>query len=113
MMTALPTKDDIYKSQECPDPREMSIEALAGVGHEKISATKAIRAKCLDCCGDNAAEVRRCHIVDCSLWPFRMGSSPFRPKLSEDEKQRRAAVARKNLPRGSGETQTERAVGTI
>ena len=112
-MTALPTKDDIYKSQEGPDPREMSIEALSSSGHEKISPTKAIRAKCLDCCGENAAEVRRCFLVDCTLWPFRMGSSPFRPKLSEDEKQRRAAVARQNLPRGSRETQTEAVAGTI
>ncbi len=112
-MTALPTKDDIYKSQEGPDPREMSIEALAGIGHEKISPTKAIRAKCLDCCGDNAAEVRRCFLVDCSLWPFRMGVSPFRPEISDEEKQRRAAIARQNLPRGSRENQTEGPEGTI
>ena len=34
---------------------------------------KAIRLKCLDCCCDNAAEVRRCHIEDCALHVFRMG----------------------------------------
>ena len=37
---------------------------------------KAIRAKCLDCCCDSAAEVRRCPIESCSLWPYRMGHRP-------------------------------------
>jgi hypothetical protein len=55
--------------------------------------TKAIRAKCLDCCCGNAAEVRKCVATDCALWPFRLGSNPFRKKaaLSESEKLRRAA----------------------
>jgi hypothetical protein len=54
---------------------------------------KAIRAKCIDCCCGNAAEVRKCVATDCDLWPFRLGSNPFRKRstLSEDEKQRRAA----------------------
>lgn len=33
----------------------------------------AIRQKCLECCCGNAAEVRRCHIADCTLWPWRTG----------------------------------------
>lgn len=54
--------------------------------------SKAARAKCLDCCCGNAAEVRKCVATDCALWPFRLGSNPFRKKsaLSEGEKQRRA-----------------------
>lgn len=36
---------------------------------------KAIRAKCLDCCG-SAAEVRRCSVPDCALYPYRMGHRP-------------------------------------
>jgi hypothetical protein len=57
---------------------------------------KAIRAKCLDCCCGNAAEVRKCVATDCGLWPFRLGSNPFRKRtiLSEDEKCRRAAQLR-------------------
>ena len=39
---------------------------------------KAIRLKCLDCCCQNAAEVRRCEITTCSLWPYRMGRNPAR-----------------------------------
>lgn len=38
--------------------------------------TKAIRAKCLDCCGNQEAEVRKCVSVTCPLWPMRMGSLP-------------------------------------
>jgi hypothetical protein len=51
----------------------------------------AIRDKCLDCCSGNAAEVRKC-VVDCALWPFRMGMNPFRKKreLSSAEKRERA-----------------------
>jgi len=53
---------------------------------------KAIREKCIDCsCGDTS-EVRKCVAVDCALWPFRMGTNPFRKKrtLSSEEKRERA-----------------------
>ena len=36
-------------------------------------ALKAIRAKCLDCTCWQEAEVRRCTIEHCPLWPYRMG----------------------------------------
>ena len=41
---------------------------------KNIGRKKAIRLKCLDCCCGNAAEVRRCHIVDCPLWVYRLGT---------------------------------------
>lgn len=40
---------------------------------ERITRAKAIRLKCLDCCCDQSAEVRRCPATDCPLWRFRMG----------------------------------------
>ena len=40
---------------------------------ERVSRSKAIRLKCLDCCCDQPSEVRRCPAVDCPLWRFRMG----------------------------------------
>jgi hypothetical protein len=43
---------------------------------KKVSAVKAIRAKCLDCSGNQPGEVRECHIQGCSLWPFRNGHRP-------------------------------------
>lgn len=40
---------------------------------ERVSRSKAIRLKCLDCCCGQAAEVRKCPAEDCPLWRFRMG----------------------------------------
>lgn len=40
---------------------------------ERVSRAKAIRLKCLDCCGGQSAEVRRCPAQDCPLWRYRMG----------------------------------------
>jgi len=40
---------------------------------ERISRSKAIRLKCIDCCCGNMAEVRRCPSTNCSLWRYRMG----------------------------------------
>lgn len=52
-------------------------ENLRGLNKARISRGKAIRAKCLDCCGGSPGEVARCHITDCPLWPFRFGKDPF------------------------------------
>ena len=41
---------------------------------EKRSRKKAVREKCIDCCGGNRAEVRRCPATSCPLWAFRMGT---------------------------------------
>ncbi len=40
---------------------------------ERLSRTKAIRMKCLDCCADQLAEVRKCPATNCPLWRYRMG----------------------------------------
>lgn len=40
---------------------------------ERISRSKAIRLKCLDCCCGQSAEVRRCPATECPLWRYRMG----------------------------------------
>lgn len=42
----------------------------------KTDIMKALRAKCLDCCCGQAAEVKKCHIDDCPLWSFRSGKDP-------------------------------------
>ena len=46
---------------------------------------KAIRLKCLDCCADQQAEVRKCPIKDCTLWPYRMGHRPIDGEVSPDD----------------------------
>lgn len=40
---------------------------------KKISRAKAIRFKCLDCCGYQSNEVRLCPSTDCPLWRYRTG----------------------------------------
>lgn len=40
---------------------------------ERVSRSKAIRLKCIDCCAGNMAEVRRCPATSCPLWRYRMG----------------------------------------
>ena len=34
-----------------------------------------LRRYCLDC-AENSAEVRRCAIINCPFWPYRMGRNP-------------------------------------
>lgn len=46
-----------------------------------MTPMKAIRAKCLDCCCDNAAEVRACPATDCPLYCYRFGHNPARAGL--------------------------------
>ena len=55
------------------DPREMSPEELREAGHEPRSSLSAIRAHCLDCCGDQTNEVALCTAVKCPSWPYRRG----------------------------------------
>ena len=76
-------------------PEDVPSEILSRYYRAK-NPLKALRGRCLDCCCDNAAEVRKCVSVDCPSWPFRMGVNPFRKKqqLSEEQKQRRTAQLR-------------------
>lgn len=57
------------------DPRTLGESELSGFQHKTLKA--AVRAKCLDCCGHDQSEVRKCVSVDCPLWPFRMNKNPF------------------------------------
>jgi len=67
---------------------------------KKLSPLKAIRAKCLDCCIGNSAEVKRCHIEDCSLWLFRFGHNPNRAGMG-----RKDAFISSGTHRESGKTE--------
>ncbi len=58
------------------DPREISAKERRQHFPGAAVGLKAIRAKCLDCCGGNASEVRKCVCTNCPLWPLRMGSQP-------------------------------------
>ena len=41
-----------------------------------MTPLKAIREKCLDCCGSSAHEVRLCTCEKCALYRFRFGKNP-------------------------------------
>ena len=43
---------------------------------KKLTPIKAIRQKCLDCSGWQASEVKLCTMVECTLYPYRMGKRP-------------------------------------
>lgn len=72
---------DVLDSSNTPDSKS------------KKSPLKAIREKCLDCCGFKYSEVRKCRITDCPLWTYRMGKNPFHQRNMTDE-QKQAATNR-------------------
>ncbi|MCK4462809.1 MAG: hypothetical protein KAU58_00690 [Candidatus Omnitrophica bacterium] len=45
---------------------------------KQLTPLKAIRAKCLDCCGNHPSQVRKCDISDCPLFIYRLGHNPKR-----------------------------------
>ena len=66
---------------------------LAGLGFQRISRGDAITAKCRDCAG-SSHEVRACEVGTCALWPFRLGSDPWREVRVMTDEQKAAAVER-------------------
>lgn len=60
---------------------------------QRSNRRDAIRRKCIDCTVGQIAEIARCEMTDCALWPFRMGNDPFRKKRgnSEDDGEGEAA----------------------
>lgn len=85
------------------DPRSMTIDELNALGHMGGSILRAVRQNCIDCCGGMKAEVRRCRIVKCPMWTYRMGKNPFlKRRMSEAAKKvlaDRMASARKTINR--------------
>lgn len=75
-----------------PSPYEADKENLIGISPDRISKQliyelghptspiKAIRAKCLDCCGGSESEARKCTAINCPLWPLRMGKNVYHAK---------------------------------
>ena len=56
----------------------MNSTKTASVSPRLKSPLRSIREKCIDCCAGNKAEVARCQMQTCALWPFRMGRNPNR-----------------------------------
>ena len=85
--------DVLVKDGEGVDPLTIPVETLIAAGHPPRPAqavfsawggclvetprrgAKGIREHCI-ACAENFAEVRRCTIIDCPAWPYRMGRNP-------------------------------------
>jgi hypothetical protein len=52
---------------------------------ERLTRGQAIKAKCVDCCGGQVYEVKKCTVTHCPLWIYRNGKevSENTPKLSK------------------------------
>jgi len=63
----------------------------------KKSKKQAIREYCLSCSGDSPKEVTLCHILDCPLWPYRIGpfvsASAYRTRIDKAFKNHPEEVA--------------------
>jgi hypothetical protein len=90
--------DEVEQSAAGRDPRGMTRDELAELGHEKMPLASVIRRNCMECANGSEAEVRRCGLSSCPFWPFRMGTNPFAPKQSED---RRLAAAERMRARNA------------
>ena len=51
---------------------------------------KAIKAKCIDCCGDD--HPRWCVCDDCPLYPFRLGKNTLLPKRTISDAHRESLL---------------------
>jgi hypothetical protein len=68
------------------NPRQIDQADLRAAGHLPMPVLKAIRAKCVDCYCGSPGEIRNCIVTSCPLWPYRMGSNPWRsPKVLSPE----------------------------
>jgi hypothetical protein len=76
------------------DPRLINSQEFQEIGHAAAPILSVIRAKCLDCCCHQPSEIRKCTATSCALWPYRMGSNPFRASREMSDEQRSAAAER-------------------
>ena len=77
------------------------VRNLIQENQEKKSPIKAIREKCIDCCGGSVYEVKLCPVTKCALHPFRFGKNPFCHRHVELTDEQRKAIGerlhRKNV----------------
>lgn len=88
------------------DPRKMTEAELVALGHHKRPLLRVIRANCIECAAGSEAEVRRCRMVACAMWPYRMGTNPHQRRELTDE-QRAELGERMRVARTKGATVSE------
>lgn len=75
-----------HERDRAVDPRKMTPADLAKLGMKRVARGTAIRQFCLDCMGGSPHEVLMCASGGCPLWPFRMGTDPWRTPQSEEQR---------------------------
>jgi hypothetical protein len=67
--------------------RRRSESVIAAMGDiplaEGVKGYKTLRRQCL-LCAENVAEVRRCVIIDCPIWSYRIGRNPHNPRRGKN-----------------------------
>lgn len=58
--------------------------------------SKAIKAKCLDCCCGQMSEVRNCTCSSCALHAFRNGHNPYSKRVMSEEQKEAAKLRMQN-----------------
>ena len=48
-----------------------------------MTRSQAIARKCLECSGGSFKEVTLCHLIDCPLYPYRLGCGPKSKKYKK------------------------------
>ena len=81
------------------DPRKIPVEQLNRAGLEGHPLLTVIRSKCLNCACQQESEVRKCVLVTCPNWPFRVGTNPFRAprELTDEQRERRSSAIQPEL----------------
>lgn len=51
----------------------------------KKAILRAIRKKCLECCGGSRKEVAECELEDCPLHPYRFGREPEKESARHED----------------------------
>ncbi len=78
-LAAMTPEQRIEMQKKGQETRKAGAEArqkMKDSGVELKTPIKAIRAKCLDCCGYLYSEVVKCTVVKCPLFPYRFGKRP-------------------------------------
>ena len=64
------------KYTEAPDESSAETRTDYSQPGSLLRPLKAVRAKCLDCTGGSAHEVKLCPSYHCPLWSYRLGKRP-------------------------------------
>ena len=82
------------------DTRDLGPEDMAARGFKRISRGDAIRRYCVEVCMCGSRhEVLMCANGGCPLWPFKMGSDPFRDPHTLTDEQKAEAAERLRIAR--------------